>query len=75
MTRPDRDATTLRVDRMRQFPVDEATKAAARRTVARILVGNDPRATNDELRDRIAEALEMLGLLPGLPDRPARRRT
>jgi hypothetical protein len=69
----DRDGTTLGVGQVRPFPTDEATQAAARRTVARLAIRNDPRATNEDLVIATAEVLDALGLLPGVPDRPARR--
>lgn len=48
-----------RVD-TRPAPLPEATRAAARRAAARILVRNDPQASSEDLY----ELLAMLDLLP-----------
>lgn len=56
------------------FPISDADRDAARRAVAAHVVRNDHRSTDDELRDRIAELLDVLGLVefPAAP-RPRRR--
>lgn len=61
---PARIADDLGPESTKPFPVSAADLRTARLRTAQLVVSNDRRATDDDLREQLVELLLMLDLLP-----------